>query len=267
VVLLSPHLDDAVLSAWHVLSSGESVRVVNVFAGIPEPGFVTDLDAAHGARESAAWMRRRRSEDRAALALAGRRPIHLDVLEVQFAAYRVPRLRREIARRPGDFVSLVGDEPGLRTDPGDLAALVAEQVHPDAVVYGPAGVGQHPDHRDLACATTRLAGRVREVRLYADSPYYLLHGGPSWLGERAGTMPDRTADREIDAALSRLWTEPPGLDRRVVFLQPEALDRKWAAIRRYTTEFPLIRADLARAGLEPEVMRCETYWLVAGEAT
>ena len=38
VVILSPHLDDAVLSCWHVLSGPADVRVINLFAGLPALG-------------------------------------------------------------------------------------------------------------------------------------------------------------------------------------------------------------------------------------
>ena len=37
-VVLSPHLDDAVLSCWHILGREDDVRVVNVFTGSPENG-------------------------------------------------------------------------------------------------------------------------------------------------------------------------------------------------------------------------------------
>ena len=38
VVILSPHLDDAVLCCWHVLSGPADVRVINLFAGLPARG-------------------------------------------------------------------------------------------------------------------------------------------------------------------------------------------------------------------------------------
>jgi hypothetical protein len=34
-VILSPHLDDAVLSCWHLLTGPGEVEVINVFAGVP----------------------------------------------------------------------------------------------------------------------------------------------------------------------------------------------------------------------------------------
>src|SRR5687767_13836644 len=75
-LVLSPHLDDAVFSAWHVLARGADVLVATVFAGVPQPGFVTSLDRAHGAVESAAWVERRRVEDRDVVALTGCRVVH-----------------------------------------------------------------------------------------------------------------------------------------------------------------------------------------------
>ncbi len=36
--ILSPHLDDAVLSCWHLLEQPGELIVINVFAGVPEDG-------------------------------------------------------------------------------------------------------------------------------------------------------------------------------------------------------------------------------------
>src|SRR3954453_14134030 len=91
IVILSPHPDDAVFSAWHVLTSTGEAEIVNVFSGIPEPGFVTALDLAHGAEESAAWMRRRRAEDRVVLDSIGRFVRNLDFLDVAYRAEAMSR--------------------------------------------------------------------------------------------------------------------------------------------------------------------------------
>lgn len=256
MVVLSPHLDDAVLSAWHVLSSPRDVTIVTVFAGVPEPGFVTDLDRSHGADDSAAWLKRRRLEDRAALAVAGRAPVHLDLLEAQFPAYRIPRVRDAIRRTPERFLELVTDETEVRSDPDDLAALVRPHIPPGAVVYGPAGIGGHPDHRDLAQATVRLGG---DVRLYADSPYYLRHGLPSWANP---DEPAPAADAWVMTALNRLDVKLTGPE--IAELPPAVFDQKVAAMRCYTTEFPSIWRDASRPPSEPGMMRFEPTWGVAG---
>lgn len=262
-VVLSPHLDDAVLSAWHAVSAPGDVTVVTVFAGLPEPGFVTDLDRSHGAGESAAWLRRRRREDRAALALAGRTPMHLDVLEVQFPAFGDPAIRARIAASPDRFVALVSGQAGLGSDPAWLAEAIRSRIPATPVLYGPAGIGGHPDHRDLALATLLLAGEDRAVRLYADSPYYLAQGLPSWL---AGT-PNPKADALTDGALDRLGPPGPALTRHVRELSETELRRKLAAMRRYRTEFPAIWADLASSPAGPEAMRHETWWAVGDAAS
>ena len=51
-LLLSPHLDDAVLDCWSVLSDERELNVVNIFAGIPAPGPLTLWDAITGAADS-----------------------------------------------------------------------------------------------------------------------------------------------------------------------------------------------------------------------
>ena len=72
-VILSPHLDDAVLSCWHLLSGPGDVSVINVFAGSPPPGSGASWwDRLSGATDSAARMAERLAEDREAFAIAGR---------------------------------------------------------------------------------------------------------------------------------------------------------------------------------------------------
>jgi LmbE family N-acetylglucosaminyl deacetylase len=262
IVVVSPHLDDAVLSAWSVLSSPETVKVVTVYAGIPAPGFVTDLDRVHGAHESAAWLRRRRAEDISALALADCEAIHLDELEVQFPAYRLPAVRERIANDPSSFLSIVAQEPGLRTDPNEIVRLIRDHVPSHSVVYGPGGIGRHPDHRDVARAVVRLVGRVREVRLYADSPYYLFRGMPTWLNE----APNPEADDWCHAALSLVRRDHSRLIRRVERLDDASLKRKWAAVEHYGTELPSIVADMRRVGISHDWMRYETFWSLEDDA-
>ena len=68
VAILSPHLDDAVLSCWSLLDSDDDVAVVTVFTGAPEPGFVSTWDADAGV-DSATRMAQRIEENRKALGL------------------------------------------------------------------------------------------------------------------------------------------------------------------------------------------------------
>src|SRR6266511_3905133 len=120
LLLVSPHLDDAVLSAWSVLRRDGPVEVVNVCSGLPGRGFVTRYDRLVGAEESATVFAARIEEDRAALALAGRAPRGLGFLEGQY--------REE----PLDWKAVA-------------AALDGEMPACSGIVL-PAGIGGHDDH-------------------------------------------------------------------------------------------------------------------------
>jgi LmbE family N-acetylglucosaminyl deacetylase len=258
VTIFSPHLDDAVLSAWHVLSSANEVKVITVFAGVPEPGFVTELDRHHGATESAAWVRRRRVDDTAALTAVGAEPVHLDLLEAQFSAFAAAGLRQRIAARPADFVELVADAPRIGTEPGVILDSIRPHAGPETTVCGPAGIGRHPDHRSLSQAVLRLASDVRELHLFADSPYFIQQGLPSWISGRDNPA----ADRLVDRALSDLGVPSDALPRQVVALAPAELDAKFHALRRYTTEFPTLEKHFGRAPTRPEMAGFEVFWKV-----
>jgi hypothetical protein len=102
IVVLSPHLDDAVLSCWHVLTAPGEVRVMTVFAGVPtEMTAPAWWDRYTGATDSAERVRERIEEDRRALALAGRMAVNLSFLDEQYRddEQRVAPLSEEIAGR------------------------------------------------------------------------------------------------------------------------------------------------------------------------
>ena len=254
--MLSPHLDDAVFSAWHVLAQPAPVRVVNVFAGLPEAGGVTPLDRAHGAVDSAAWMRRRRAEDLDVHAVTGCETIFLDLLDVQYRADQVPEIRAAMERDPARFLALVASEPDLQVDLDEMRVAVMAWLPPGVVVYTSTGIGGHPDHRDVARLGVELAREGWAVRLYADSPYFLRDGLPSWLGGE----PNLPVDEAVDDALRLLSPTYAGLRPQVVDLGLEQAARKIDAAQRYMTEFRFIDEDFEGIASEPEVMRHEAYW-------
>src|SRR5438105_13501902 len=81
LVVLSPHLDDAVWACFSLLGPG--VTVATVLAGIPNggPGW---WDARCGSSDSAAHVRNRRAEDAAVLEAVGARPVHLPLRDGQY---------------------------------------------------------------------------------------------------------------------------------------------------------------------------------------
>src|SRR5712691_10467397 len=100
--VLSAHLDDAVFSAWHLIAGDHDLNVITVFAGIPGPDIITELDRSHGATNSANWVKLRRNDDLAVMSRVGRRPTHLDLLDAGYRAYDSPRIRRALKNRTGD---------------------------------------------------------------------------------------------------------------------------------------------------------------------
>jgi LmbE family N-acetylglucosaminyl deacetylase len=90
VLVISPHLDDAVLScaeAITVAARDAAVTVLTVFAGTPDDGGMqTDWDSRSGFSSAREAMAARRAEDAAALAILGAAPCWLDFLDSQYGA-------------------------------------------------------------------------------------------------------------------------------------------------------------------------------------
>lgn len=207
-VILSPHLDDAVLSCWHLLCGPGEVGVINVFAGSPPPGTgPTWWDRLTGATDSVARMAERRAEDREAFAIAGRTAIDLDFLDGQY--------------EPAD------------QSVSDIVAKLHELIDPDTVVYAPAALGDHGDHEQVRSAALALAANGLTVRLYADHPHAVQRGWPAWI---SGT--DTQAARDVaahwDQRLGEVGLSParPALHH----LDAVERERKLKAVSAYRTQ-------------------------------
>jgi GlcNAc-PI de-N-acetylase len=150
-VVISSHPDDAVLSAYSVLSP--ATTVITVLAGIPPRGSLGDWDAEGGATDSHVRMLERHEEDHVALAVSGARAHHLDFADRQY-------VEKDILPTP------TLDEIGTALEP---------YLQQASEIYAPAGIG-HVDHALVRDGV--LAVRADAV-LYADLPYALRpeHGG------------------------------------------------------------------------------------------
>ncbi len=115
VVVVSPHLDDAVLSCAGLIAGAPATTVVTVFAGYPPvrdattpaeflPG-TTFWDQASGFAAGDDVVGLRRAEDRAALAHLGALPHWLDFLDSQYVV-----------------------DPDESAQPADIAAGVREAI-------------------------------------------------------------------------------------------------------------------------------------------
>jgi hypothetical protein len=84
VLVCSPHLDDAVLSAGEFLASWPGARVLTVFAGAPSPPVITTFDLNSGFSDSDMAMTSRFDEDDRALAELKSIPMRAAFLDNQY---------------------------------------------------------------------------------------------------------------------------------------------------------------------------------------
>jgi LmbE family N-acetylglucosaminyl deacetylase len=240
-VILSPHLDDAVLSCWHLLTQPCEVTVVNVFAGAPE-GLAAPAwwDEYTGAIDSGERVRERIEEDRRALALAGREPINLGFLDEQYREAPQPL------------------EPLLE----EIAALLP----PEAVVYAPAAFADHADHAAVRSVALQLRAAGADVSLYADLPHATLYGWPRWVTRTAGRAARDLPDMVWERALSTTGLPFAELRPTVHPLAREEHARKLAAVRMYATQLPALAELAGRPLTEPAALGYEVIWATGAPA-
>jgi hypothetical protein len=232
-VILSPHLDDAVLSLWHLLAGPGDVTVLNVFGGSPNghrgEGWWDTLTRATNSVER---VRERHSEDREALALVGRAPENLGFLDGQYRHAEQPV------------------EP--------IAEAIAAAVDRDALLLAPAALDAHRDHRLVRAAALALRDRGHLVALYADVPHANVYGWPTWV---TGQAEDPYLDPAIgwDLTMNGSGVSLAQLDPEVHALDDAADAAKRDAVLRYRTQVPALEAQYSLLG-RPDVLRYEVVW-------
>jgi LmbE family N-acetylglucosaminyl deacetylase len=86
IAIISPHLDDAVLSCGNLLGAHRDSVVVTLFSGMPPPDTpLTEWDRLCGFADCEEAMQARHHENEAALALLGARSLNLGLLDGQYA--------------------------------------------------------------------------------------------------------------------------------------------------------------------------------------
>ena len=162
VVIVSPHLDDAVLSCGGFMAVHPGATVVTVFAGNPEayptPQRLWDVQSGFGPDDDV--MEARRQEDRAALGLLNATPVHLDFIEHTY---------------------LPGDQPVAAEILVDRIVATLRDLAP-ALVVAPFGLA-NPDHdvthRACMLARDQLGSEV-SWWLYEDNGYKHIPGMLAW---------------------------------------------------------------------------------------
>jgi LmbE family N-acetylglucosaminyl deacetylase len=211
-VYVAPHSDDVALSCGGSVALAARTgipAIVTVFAGRPVNA-MTDFARFQHERwhlDDDEVFERRRSEDRCAAGALGA-SVQTEWLGYLDAIYRDEAYSSDDAL----FGSMVASDLALI----DRITKSIEAMNAREYVV-PIGIGNHVDHQIAFAVGRRLAARGCDVWAYADVPYVLT---------------EHTV-RHAEAASS-------AGDARLVYLDDDAVERKWRAIECYGSQLPVI---------------------------
>lgn len=168
-IYLSPHLDDAVLSAggwiYDQTQAGERVEIWTIMCGYPPTQelsmFAQYLHYQWGMTNARQVVSGRRIEDKKAAAVLGAKVYHFNFLD---CIYRQDKA--------GDwlyFDIFTDPLPGEADLPAQIAEAISARLKPDDKLVCQLGIGKHVDH-----VTVRRAAELlrRPLHYVADIPYY-----------------------------------------------------------------------------------------------
>jgi LmbE family N-acetylglucosaminyl deacetylase len=228
-IYLSPHLDDAALSAggwiYDQVQAGNPVEIWTLMCGVPPTTelspFALVLHYQWGMETAEQVVLGRRQEDLHAAAILGAQTQHFDFLDCIY------RQGKEGLWLYGDiFVDPLPDEEDL---PARIAETISTRLKPDDKLLCQFGIGRHVDHI-LARRAAELLGRP--LHYVADIPY--LFNSPEQLLPHTAGMKE-TVERVSEAGLA-VWQEAVGAYASQIsslFESPEAMRER---IRQYWAE-------------------------------
>ncbi len=222
-IYISPHLDDAVLSAggfiYEQTQSGQAVEIWTIMCGFPPEDEISPLaqklHAEWGFSSAKETVEKRRAENIAAAAIVGAKVVHFDFLD---CIYR--------RGKNGDWLYADNifdpphpDEADL---PAEIAKAITSRLQPDDVLVCQLTVGNHVDHVTVRKAAELLG---RPLLYDADIPYLLNH--PDELGPKTAGMKESL--HAVSEAGLRSWQEAIAAytsQIAVLFESPELMQEK-----------------------------------------
>jgi LmbE family N-acetylglucosaminyl deacetylase len=207
LLVISPHLDDAVFSCGMLLAASPGAVVCTVFAGLPREPHVTDWDKHCGFADAHQAMRTRHQEDAAALDALGAQPLLLDFLDSQYAALEGEATVDELTQ---------------------ALANVIRDIKPDTL-YIPLGLF-HSDHALTyeACLNVWLMDTSLTCIGYEEGLYRRMDG---------------LVQNRLDDLKRRALVATPLLPPLDPLALARNLDRKRLAVSRYTSQLKAFGPD------------------------
>ncbi len=184
MIYLSPHLDDAVLSAGGLMHDqsrrGMQVEIWTLMAGFPGEQelseFARTMHSQWGTATADETVRLRRAEDDRAAAKIGARAVHFDFFDCIY--------RKDASGHPlYDEAMYVPTHACDAELPSRIAAVLRSNMRQDDEVVCQLGIGEHVDHLLVRSAAEMLA---HPLTYDADIPYLLNH--PDELSPRTALM-------------------------------------------------------------------------------
>jgi len=240
LLVISPHLDDAVLSCSALVDREEPATVMTVFSGEPNPPLQTEWDTLTGFQDSAMAMAARRAEDQAALGGTGHQLRYLDLLQIGYSPPPRPESdRRAIAAAVEEWArgrnaGVVALPAGAGRSIGRLRARIGRRIGFRTPIL------PHPDHlfvRDNAIEVIVRFPTI-SVLLYEELPYLL----------------DGTADRQVLSAAKR-W----GQDAIPCSVEVDR-QRKAVRVAAYASQVPHLLEKGQRLDAAESLPPRERYW-------
>ncbi len=227
-IYISPHLDDAALSAggliYEQVRAGADVEIWTLLSGFPPneiSPFAQTLHRQWGIAAAADLIRARRAEDIEAAKILGAKATHFDFLD---CIYR--RGKNGNWLYDDIFVQPHEDEADF---PAQIAEAVSARLAPDAKLVCPLSLGLHVDHV-LARRAVELF--KRPIFYYADIPY--LFRNPQELAPK--TIGMRKKIYKISKAATRAWQDAASAYASQIGSLFESPETMRAQIQQYVEE-------------------------------
>lgn len=238
LVIVSPHFDDAVFSASLQIMNSQ-VLVLTIFAGLPEPHQpLGDWDRLTRAVNGRTRLLEREAEDDEALSRLGARAARMAERDVEYRSTEIDKNALTRALRP----------------------FLADSDE----IWLPAAIGCHPDHiiaRDVGLRCIAELGQGQCVHLYADLPYAIEYGWPSWV-DADSQRPFADSDWFIESELRNAGLDNLDLKPTVWRLSNDERDLKYLAVSAYRTQLAALGMDDLQDGRSDRLWRYEASWAV-----